>query len=108
LSEDSTFAGVFFSPFTNNTSFTLSSGGGQKTIFAEFRSITGQTSAPVAVTITYITAGPSIASFNLYEGEVLSRPMLVTATASAPLGVNDLELYVDGTLQSTNPSGSFS
>ncbi|MGA2863269.1 MAG: FG-GAP-like repeat-containing protein [Verrucomicrobiota bacterium] len=108
LSEDSTFAAVFFAPFAPATAFQLSNGGGQKTVFAQFRSITGQTSAPVAVTVTYITAGPTITAFNVFEGEVFSRPLNVTGSASAPLGMAALEFYVDGLGQATNSGANFS
>jgi hypothetical protein len=107
LSEDSTFSGVFFAPFTNQTAFLLSDGGGQKTVFAQFRSLTGQTSAPVPLILDYITGGPAITSFNLFEGEVLSRPLLVNASASAPLGMAALEFYVNGVGQATNVGGTF-
>ncbi len=108
LSENSTFFAVFFAQFTNTTPFTLSDGGGEKTIFAQFRSTTGETSAPVSLTINYITAGPSISGFNLSEGQLLSRPLRVTATAAAPLGMSAIEFYVDGVGQATNAGGSFS
>ena len=108
LSEDSTFNAVFFSPFSNSAPFQLSAGGGQKTIFAQFRSITGQTSAPVSLALTYITLGPTISSFNLFESEVLGRPLLVTGSATAPLGMNSMEFHVDGVPLSTNAGGSFS
>jgi methionine-rich copper-binding protein CopC len=108
LSEDSAFNAVFFSTFTNAATFPLSSGGGLKTVFAQFRSITGQTSAPVSVTINYITAGPTINLFSLSEGEALNRPLLVTGGATAPLGMAAMEFYVDGVGQGTNAGGSFS
>ncbi|HWQ92249.1 MAG TPA: polymorphic toxin-type HINT domain-containing protein [Clostridia bacterium] len=108
LSEDSTFPGVFFGAFTNQTRFTLSSGGGQKSVFAQFRSVTGQTSAPVAITVNYITTGPTITAFNLAEGMVLARPSLVTGTASAPLGMAALEFYIDGMGVATNAGSSLS
>ncbi|MBI5387108.1 MAG: VCBS repeat-containing protein [Verrucomicrobia bacterium] len=108
LSEDSTFFAVFFAPFANSTTFQVGEGGGAKTLFAQFRSITGQTSAPVSVTVTYITAGPSIAAFNLSEGQQLTRPLTVTGSASAPLGMAAMEFYVDNVGQGTNAGGSFS
>jgi hypothetical protein len=107
LSEDSAFTGVFFAPFTNATLFALSSGGGQKTVFAQFRSVTGDTSAPVSVTVNYITAGPTISTFSLTEGQILTRPLNVTGSASAALGVADVEFYVDGAGQGTNSGASF-
>ncbi|HET7625544.1 MAG TPA: FG-GAP-like repeat-containing protein, partial [Verrucomicrobiae bacterium] len=108
LSEDSTFNGVFFSPFTNNANFVLSQGGGVKTIFAQFRGITGETSAPVSVSVNYITSGPTITTFNLNEGELLSRPIQVVAGANAPLGMAEMEFYVDGVGQGTNSGGNLS
>src|SRR5262249_43934497 len=93
---------------TNATSFQLSDGGGLKTIFAQFRTITGQTSAPVLVSINYITAGPTITAFNLTEGEMLSRPLMVTGNASAPLGVGEIEFDVDGAGKATNSGSTFS
>ncbi|MGH7952409.1 MAG: beta strand repeat-containing protein, partial [Limisphaerales bacterium] len=108
LSEDSTFSGTFFTPFTNAAPFPLSNGGGEKTIFAQFRSVTGETSAPVSITLNYVTAGPAITAFNLSEGEVLTRPLTVTGSATAPLGVADMEFYVDDVAQGTNTGGAFS
>lgn len=108
LSEDSTFLGVFFNTFSNLTPFPLSAGGGLKTVFAQFRSVTGQTSAPVSISVTYITAGPTISAFSLTEGQVLARPLVVTGSASAPLGMAAMELYVDGAGVATNAGGSFS
>jgi hypothetical protein len=116
LSEDSTFSSVFFTPFSPLTpsplpqerEFSLSAGGGQKTVFAQFRSLTAQTSAPVSVSVTYITAGPAISSFNLFEGEVLTRPLRVTGAATAPLGMASMEFYVDGIGLGTNAGGALS
>jgi hypothetical protein len=108
ISEDSSFNGVFFTPFTNSTAFLLSDGGGQKTIFAQFRSLTGQTNSPVSLTLTYITSGPNITSFNLFEGEVLTRPLTVSGSASALLGMASLEFYVDGVGLATNAGATFS
>ena len=107
LSENSTFVGVFFTPFTNAALFQLSDGGGAKTVFAQFRSVTGQTSSPVSVTVTYVTAGPTIGAFSLTEGQALSRPILVTGSASAPLGMATMEFYVDNVGVATNNGGGF-
>lgn len=106
LSEDSRFIGAFFEPFANTIAFPLSEGGGQKTVFAQFRSLTGQTNAPLVLTVNYVTAGPTITAFNLGEGQALTRPYPVTGAASAPLGMAALEFYVDGALQTTAPGGS--
>ena len=108
LSEDFTFTGVFFGPFTNYTSFPFSPGGGLKHIYAQFRSITGATNAPVELDLTYITTGPVIQSFSLAQDETLTRPLTVTGSATAVLGMEDMEFYVDGVLQSTNAGGGFS
>jgi Bacterial Ig domain/Protein of unknown function (DUF642)/Divergent InlB B-repeat domain len=108
ISEDSTFTGVFFTPFTNYTALPLSSGGGVKHIYAQFRSITGQTNAPISLTVNYITGGPVIQSFSLNEGQTLTRPVIVTGSATAVLGMANMEFYVDGIPQGTNAGGSFS
>jgi len=108
LSEDFTFGGVFFTPFTNYTSFPFSPGGGLKHIYAQFRSITGATNSPLELDLTYITQGPVIQAFSLTQGETLNRPLTVTGSATAVLGMEAMEFYVDGVLQSTNAGGSFS
>jgi hypothetical protein len=108
LSEDFTFGGVFFVPFSNYATFPLSAGGGLKHIFAQFRSVTGQTNSPVAVDVNYITQGPVIQSFSLSDGQTLSRPLTVSGSATAVLGMRDLEFYLDGVGLATNAGGSFS
>ena len=108
VSEDYTFTGVFFAPFTNSISFGLSPGGGLKRIYAQYRSVTGQTNTPIEFDLTYITAGPAIQSFSLSQGQTLNRPLTVTGSATAVLGVADVELYVDGTLLGTNAGPNLS
>lgn len=108
ISEDSAFFAVFYEPFAAVKSFPLSEGGGLKTIYAQFRSVTGQTSAPVAISITYITDGPVIHSFSLTEGMALNRPVTVSGTASAPLGMAAMEFSVDGQGVATNSGGTLS
>ncbi|MCX8155476.1 MAG: FG-GAP-like repeat-containing protein [Verrucomicrobiae bacterium] len=108
LSEDSVFRGVFYESFAPWQWFTLSEGGGSKTIYAQFRSVTGNTSAPVSLTITYLAQGPVISSFSLNEGQLLERPLLVTGAASAPLGMASMEFYVNNRGVSTNAGGALS
>jgi hypothetical protein len=108
LSEDFTFGGVFFVPFSNYDNFALSAGGGLKHIFAQFRSVTGQTNNPVELGINYITQGPVIQSFSLSDGQTLNRPLTVTGSATAALGMQDMEFYLDGVGLATNAGGSFS
>ena len=108
VSEDLSFTGVFFAPFSNYIAFPLSAGGGLKHIFAQFRSVTGETNSPLELNVNYITAGPVIQSFSLSDGQTLNRPLTVTGSATATLGMQDIEFYVDGTLLATQPGGSFS
>ena len=108
LSEDYNFSGVFFTPFTNYTTFPLSAGGGLKRIYAQYKSVTGQTNAPLELDVNYVTGGPVIQSFSLTQGETLNRPVTVTGSATAVLGMADIELYVDGALWGTNAGGSLS
>jgi hypothetical protein len=108
VSEDYTFQGVFFQPFTEFASFPLSAGGGFKHIFIQFSSLTGQTNAPIEVDVTYTTTGPVINAFSLTEGQTLNRPLTVSGSATAVLGMQDLEFYLDGVGLATNAGGSFS
>jgi hypothetical protein len=98
ISEDSTFGNVFFEDFEPNNTVTLSEGGGSKTLFVQYRNVNGETNAPIAVTVNYITAGPAITAFNLSEGQVITRPKVVTCSATSPLGVASVEFYVDNIL----------
>jgi hypothetical protein len=108
LSEDSTFTGAFFAPFANTTSLQLSDGGGQKTVYVQFKSVTGNTSTPLSVAIQYVTGGPVITAFNLSEGQTLNRPFAVTGSATAPVGMSALELYIDNNPVGTNQGTSLS
>jgi hypothetical protein len=108
LSEDSAFQAIFYQAFHSPFDFQLSDGGGSKTVYAQFRSVTGQTSSPVALTLNYITAGPNLAAVSLSEGQILTRPLLVTASASAALGMSGIDFLVDGQLVVTQPGGAFS
>ena len=107
ISENSIFTGVFFEPYASSKSFTLSQGAGQKTVFVQYRSVTGLTNTPVALQIRYVTVGPVIASFSLAEGQVLSRPINVTGNATAVLGVTQTELYMDDVLVDRDNGGIF-
>ena len=91
-----------------NTVFTLSETGGDKTIFAQFKSPTGTVSAPVSILLTYVTEGPVINNFSLSEGQVIGRPLTVTAGASAVLGVDVIQFYVDNVLVSGTAGTAFS
>ena len=105
-SEDSAFTGVFFNPFAPTLPFILSEGGGQKVIYAQFRSPTGLQSPSLTLTLDYITAGPVIQSFSLSEGQTLARPFAVTGQASALLGMQNIEFHVDGLPLAVQPGGS--
>jgi len=98
ISEDSTFENVFFDAFSDTFAFTLSQGGGVKTIFAQFKSATGTVSDPISIQITYVAEGPVIQTFSLSEGQTISRPLTVTGQATAPLGMDKIEFYVDDDL----------
>ena len=108
LSEDINFGGVFFAPYAKWATFPLSAGGGLKRIYVQYKSVTGQTNTPLELDVNYVTGGPVIQSFSLSQGQTLTRPLLVTGTATAVLGVADVELYVDGVLLGTNAGGSLS
>ncbi|ACL03175.1 Fibronectin type III domain protein [Desulfatibacillum aliphaticivorans] len=98
ISEDSSFTGVYYQEFAQEAVHSLSTGGGAKTIYAQFRSITGDESEVVQVDLTYLTGGPVIESFNITEGQVITRPYTIAATVQSPLGMEEIELYIDGAL----------
>ncbi|MEW6157838.1 MAG: polymorphic toxin-type HINT domain-containing protein [Verrucomicrobiota bacterium] len=108
VSENSAFVNAFFGPFATPQNFLLSEGGGEKTVYAQFRSITGRASTPVSLTLNYITDGPVIRAFNLSEGQTLPRPFTVTGNATAILGMAAIEFYVDDILQQSIAGGSYS
>ena len=108
LSEDSQFPGVYFEPWTATTTFELSPSGGQKTIFAELRSVTGLNSELLSVTVEYITEGPEIQAFSLQEGQLIQRPIQVTGSATAALGLSGLSFTVDGATLATTGAGALS
>jgi parallel beta-helix repeat protein len=96
ISEDSQFRSKFFVPFARYTPFTLSEGGGNKTIFVQFKSISGSMSPAISTTVTYITEGPMIQHFSLSEGKTIKRPVLITGQASAALGLNRISFHLNG------------
>jgi hypothetical protein len=108
FSENSVFPLTPFIPFSRNATFVLSDGGGEKTVYAQFRSVTGNTNPPISISVTYITAGPVITSFNLTEGMILRRPLVVNGTATATLGMAAIEFYIDNNLISSVAGGSYS
>jgi hypothetical protein len=118
ISEDSTFAGAFFQdvPVQPNSdlynaypfaaTWMLSPEGGHKTVFVQFQSVSGQLSSPASFNIEYVTAGPVIQSFNLVEGMIMSRPVVVNAGVTAELGVAEIRLLTGSNLilsSSTSP-----
>ncbi|MDF7800708.1 FG-GAP-like repeat-containing protein [Pontiellaceae bacterium B1224] len=106
ISEDSTFSSVFFQDFVSSNAVLLSEGGGNKTLYVQYRNVNGETNAPIAVPITYITDGPSITQFDLFEGQVIERPIFVHCAATSPLGVAAVEFYVDDVLMASTNSGT--
>jgi len=108
ISEDATFTDVFFEDFSPTATFTLSEGGGLKTIFAQFRSPTGTESTRISMQVNYLTDGPVIISFSLAEGQEINRPIDIQGQASAALGLSALEFYVDNVLLASTVNGTLS
>ncbi|KAF0094832.1 MAG: fibronectin type III domain-containing protein [Puniceicoccaceae bacterium 5H] len=110
-SEDSTFTDVLYedvraadavdpySPQPWEQSFTLSAGAGRKTLHLELLSPTGGATDTASVSLDVLGDGPTIQGFSLSEGDVLHRPVIVTATTTAPLGVDSVTFYVDDAVQ---------
>ena len=109
ISEDSTFAGVpytelhppaatrFLNPFPIAEDFLLSAGAGTKTLHGEFLNAAGDAVGEVSLEVELLGEGPQITGFNLAEGDVLTRPLQVDASASSPIGIAELRLELEGT-----------
>ncbi len=120
LSEDSLFPSVAFdelfeadddfrfSPYGFELPFRLSQGGGLKTVFGQLRSESDQPGGNLSVPITLVTDGPVVGSFSLTEGQVVDRPITVTGTGSAPLGVARTQFLVDGVVLAQTTTGALS
>ena len=118
-SEDSQFTGAVLvdlyapdeslriSPYGFVLPFTLSSGAGLKTVYLQTNSATSAAGPNESVTFNYITAGPVVNAFSLTEGQTVSRPLAVTGSASAALGVKWIDFLVDGSLVARNSSTTF-
>ncbi len=106
ISEDSSFTDIYFMDFSRTSSFELSEGGGSKTIYAQFKSPTGTLSDLVALTVEYSTEGPVIDTFSLIEGQILTRPLTVTGSATAQTGLDTLQFYVDDQLVASQENGT--
>jgi len=117
VSEDSGFTGVLFvdvprdplsldqhngAPFA--VTVPLSAGAGQKTLFAQFRGPTGEVSPTASFATTLITAGPAITAFSLTDGQVVTRPLQVTGSATTALGLASIKLIVDDIEVANSPS----
>ncbi|MFN3202441.1 MAG: right-handed parallel beta-helix repeat-containing protein [Bradymonadia bacterium] len=102
FSEDDTFNGVFFDDFATTGEHLVSSGSGAKTIYAQFRSITGTNSAPVAFVFDFDTTEPVIDNFSLEEGQVVGRPIEVVGQASSGIGLTRLDIEINGEIVSSN------
>ncbi len=118
-SENSLFTGTLFNdlfpadvsfrirPYGFQLPFTLSSGAGLKTVHVQTNSATGTTGPDVTVTFNYITDGPVVTAFSLVEGQTVSRPLVVSGSATAALGVKWIDLLIDGVLVARNSAATF-
>ncbi|MBN8456246.1 MAG: VCBS repeat-containing protein [Verrucomicrobia bacterium] len=118
-SENSAFTGASFTdlfdpdesfrirPYGFTLPFTLSTGAGLKTVYLQTNSATATNGPTHSVAFNYITGGPVVASFSLTDGQTVSRPITVTGSATAPLGVKWIDFLIDGNLAARNSSTSF-
>ena len=108
ISENSAYPGVFFEDFVADLPFQLSETEGVKTLYIQFRNVTGQTNAPLELPVNYSTGGPRITSFSLNENETLTRPTTVTGTADAYFAVDRMGFILDGHTNLTVSGDTFS
>jgi len=107
ISEDSTFANAYFDNYTRTHDFKLSEGGGSKTVFVQFKSATGAVSDLTSIDLTYVTEGPVIHTFTIEEGQIIHRPLTVSSSATALLGLASIELYMNDVLIETVSQSPF-
>jgi len=107
-SESSNFTGASFQPFNISSPFTLSAGDALKTIYAQFRTSTGNTSQALSDQIRFDTAGPLLTVNNPAAGSVIQRPQTIDVTAADPAGIKKVEFYIDGLLAFTDTTNNFS
>ncbi|BCE03605.1 right-handed parallel beta-helix repeat-containing protein [Marinicellulosiphila megalodicopiae] len=96
VSENSQFLNSFFVEYSKQTQIKISENGGEKSLYAQFRSITGEVSPTLELTFQYITDGPVISNVSIEQNTSISRPELISANSTAILGVSTIALHVDG------------
>ncbi len=108
VSEDSVFVGIpfeelhplgttrFFNKEAFGGDFELSEGAGIKTVFAQFLNGVGDDQETLTLEVTLLDDGPELTAFSLEEGATLTRPVVVEAAASSPVGIRELRLEVNG------------
>ncbi|MCP3979264.1 MAG: hypothetical protein GY716_08050 [bacterium] len=106
LSESIAFPGVPFDPVTNRLSFTLSEGDGPKTVYAQVQAATGNTAVLNALMSLDVSA-PTLEVLEPAGGAVLSRPLVVSATATDASGIDRVEFLVDDMLQFTDTTSNY-
>ena len=108
ISEDSHFAGAFYDAFEPLKTVALSEGGGIKTLYVRFRNASGQVSQTVTIPVAYITGGPLVNDCNIGEGDILTRPFTLTASALSGLGIATLRVLADDTVVAATNTASLS
>ena len=107
LSEDDTFAGVFFETLAPTLPFQLSDVGGLKTVYGQFKSPTGATSAPIPVVIEYVDQGPMNDGFSIAEGQVITRPLNVDVSFTSIFDIDRIDLLLDGVVLTSSTVDAF-
>src|SRR5690606_7085591 len=69
---------------------------GFKTIYAQSRPPVGALTRRLELEIGLLADGPNISAFNLSEGDTLTRPVEVAASASSPVGISSIRLEANG------------
>jgi hypothetical protein len=108
LSEDDTFAGVFFEALVPTLPFQLSDGGGLKTVYGQFKSATGAVSAPIPVVIEYVDQGPMVDGFSIAEGQVIVRPLNVDISFTSTFDIDHIDLLLDDGVLTSSTADAFS
>lgn len=96
-------------PYAPSRAWSLTAGDGDRTVWAKFKDTMGHWSSPCSDTIKLDTIAPDIALTAPLDGAEVFGVVTVTATASDPTtGINRVEFYLDGALQSTDTASPYS
>ncbi|AIY41391.1 Fibronectin type III domain protein [Collimonas arenae] len=111
IAEGSAFVGIPFQALANGRAaldYTVSAGDGNKPVTVQFRNASGTiTTATLAGGVLIDTQAPQLAIVNPAADSVISKPIVVEATATDASGINRVEFYLDNQLVATRTAAPY-